>query len=76
MTTATIEEAQAHLAALIAQLKPGEEVIIVERDRPVARLVAERHGQPGTRQPGRAIGKLTIVEDDDVHLEDFREYMP
>ena len=76
MTTATIEEAQVHLAALIAQLKPGEELVIVERDRPVARLVAERSEKPGTRQPGSAIGKLTIVEDDDAHLEDFREYMP
>ncbi|MCD4728602.1 MAG: type II toxin-antitoxin system Phd/YefM family antitoxin [Pirellulales bacterium] len=48
MTTATIEEAQAHLATLIAQLKPGEEVVIVERDRPVARLVAERGEIPGS----------------------------
>jgi len=76
MTTATIEEAQAHLATLIAQLKPGEEVMIVERDRPVARLVGERSGKTGPRQPGSAIGKLTIVEDDDAHLKDFREYMP
>jgi antitoxin (DNA-binding transcriptional repressor) of toxin-antitoxin stability system len=76
MTTATIEEAQAHLATLIAQLKPGEEVMIVERDRPVARLVGERSTRTGPRQPGSAIGKLTIVEDDDAHLEDFREYMP
>jgi antitoxin (DNA-binding transcriptional repressor) of toxin-antitoxin stability system len=76
MTTATIEEAQAHLATLIARLKPGEEVVIVERDRPVARLVGERIAKTGPRQPGSAIGKLTIVEDDDAHLEDFREYMP
>ena len=30
MTVTTVEEAQAHLPALIAQLKPGEEVVIVE----------------------------------------------
>jgi antitoxin (DNA-binding transcriptional repressor) of toxin-antitoxin stability system len=72
MTTATIEEAQAHLPALIAQLKPGEEVVIVERDRPVARLI----GEPRQRKPGGGIGKLVIIEDDDSHLEDFREYMP
>jgi len=29
----------------------------------------------GPRQPGSAIGKLTITEDDDAHLEDFKEYM-
>ena len=76
MTTATIEEAQVHLAALIAQLKPGEELVIVERDRPVVRLVAERDVEPGPRKPGIAIGKLKIIEDDDAHLDDFREYMP
>jgi antitoxin (DNA-binding transcriptional repressor) of toxin-antitoxin stability system len=72
MTTTTIEEAQAHLPALIARLKPGEEVVIVERNRPVARLV----GEPRQRKLGGGIGKLAIVEDDDSHLEDFKEYMP
>ena len=76
MVTATIQEAQIHLAALIAQLKPGEELVIIERNRPVARLVAERSDKFGSRRPGSAIGKLTIVEDDEAHLEDFREYMP
>lgn len=76
MVTATIQEAQVHLAALIAQLKPGEELVIIERNRPVARLVAERSDKFGSRRPGSAIGKLTIVEDDEAHLEDFREYMP
>jgi len=27
-------------------------------------------------RPGSAIGKLRIVEEDDSHLDDFREYMP
>lgn len=76
MMTTTMQEAQVHLATLIAQLKPGEELVIVEQDRPVARLTAERTEKPGLRRPGSAIGKLTIVEDDDDHLADFREYMP
>jgi hypothetical protein len=29
-----------------------------------------------SRRPGSAIGKLTIVEDDEAHLDDFQEYMP
>ena len=41
MVTATIEEAQIRLSSLIAQLKPGEELVIIERNRPVASLVAE-----------------------------------
>jgi antitoxin (DNA-binding transcriptional repressor) of toxin-antitoxin stability system len=42
MTTATIQEVQTHLPALIAQMKPGEELVITEHDQTVARLVAER----------------------------------
>lgn len=76
MVIATIQEAQVQLAALIAQLKPGEELVITEQNRPVARLVAEPNEVPGLRQPGSAIGKLTIVEDDEAHLGDFREFMP
>jgi hypothetical protein len=28
------------------------------------------------RQPGSAIGEVTILQDDDGHLDDFKEYMP
>ena len=76
MPTTTLEDAQARLAAWISKLKPGEELIIIQRDRPVARLVAEPPRATKPRQPGSAIGKLTILEDDDSHLEDFQEYMP
>ncbi len=72
MTSATIEEVQATLPSLISNLKPGEEVVILEHDRPVARLI----GEPRQRKLGGGIGKLVIVEDDDSHLEDFKEYMP
>ena len=76
MPTTTIEDAQARLAAWISKLKPGEELVIIQRDRPVARLVAEPAPARKPRQPGSAIGKLIIVKDDDSHLEDFQEYMP
>lgn len=72
MTTATIEEVQASLPALISSLKQGEEVVITEHDQPVARLI----GEPRRRKLGGGVGKLVIVEDDDSHLEDFKEYMP
>jgi len=76
MVTVTVEEVQAQLPDLIAKMKPGEEVLIVEQDPPVARLVAEPAPARGKRQAGSAIGILRIVADDDAHLEDFREYMP
>jgi antitoxin (DNA-binding transcriptional repressor) of toxin-antitoxin stability system len=72
MTTATIEEVQASLPSLISHLKPGEEVVILEHDRPVARLI----GEPRQRKLGGGQGALAIIEDDDSHLNDFEEYMP
>ena len=76
MTTITIEDAQAKLPELIGALSKGEELVITQGDRVVARIVGE---QPGRRQrlgPGFAKGILTIVADDDDHLKDFAEYMP
>jgi hypothetical protein len=49
-----------------------EEVIILEHDRPVARVI----GEPRQRKLAGGIGKLAIIEDDETHLEDFKEYMP
>jgi antitoxin (DNA-binding transcriptional repressor) of toxin-antitoxin stability system len=75
MSTITLEEAQAKLPELIDKLMPGEDVIIMRNDQPVARLV----GQPSTKpQPvfGRGRGKVIIVSEDDDHLKDFEEYMP
>jgi len=75
MESITIEQAQASLAAVIARLTPGEEVVIVQQDRPVARLMAEPTPRGKGRRPGSAIGTLRVVADDDAHLDDFREYM-
>ncbi|MEA3642858.1 MAG: hypothetical protein VBE63_23380 [Lamprobacter sp.] len=30
----------------------------------------------GGRKPGSARGKLTIIADDDEHLDDFKDYLP
>lgn len=38
MKTATIRDVQHGLAAMIAQVEQGEEILITRRDRPVARL--------------------------------------
>ena len=75
MPTVTIEDAQAHLKELIEHLAPGEEVVITQNDRPVARLVSNRPPRR-PRQPGNCERMLTIVRDDDEHLKDFAEYMP
>jgi len=71
----SIEEAQARLAELIASLQPGEELVITQNERPVARLIAQSREARQPRKPGSAKGKLVILADDDDHLEDFKEYM-
>lgn len=78
MTTVTIQEAQAQLPDLIHRLNPGEELVITENDRPVAKLVSESPKPiAGLRPPpGLCKGMITIVTDDDEHLKDFAEYMP
>ncbi len=75
MTSVTIQEAQAKLSDLIHNLVPGDEVVITENNQPVAKLVASPAEKPRP-MPGRCKGMLTIVAEDDEHLEDFQEYMP
>jgi antitoxin (DNA-binding transcriptional repressor) of toxin-antitoxin stability system len=76
MAAVTIQEAQANWPELIHKLTPGNEVVITENNQPVAKLVSEMP-KPGLRPPpGLGKGCITIVSDDDEHLEDFAEYMP
>ena len=76
MTTISLEQAQAQLPSLIAGLKPGEILIIMDKDRPIARIVGEAEAPSKSRRPGSAQGKLSILCEDDSHLEDFQQYMP
>ena len=77
MTTIALEKTQTTLAELIHRLMPGEEVVITENDRPVARLVSQLPtAKPALRPPpGLGKGCITILSDDDEHLLDFAEYM-
>jgi prevent-host-death family protein len=73
MSTVSIEQAQAQLPDLIHRLVPGEEVLITENNRPVARLV------PTIVAAERRLGTLQgtvlyMAPDFDAPLEDFREY--
>jgi prevent-host-death family protein len=47
MKTANIAEAKAHFSALLAEVEAGEEVVIMRRGKPVARLIPE----PATTSP-------------------------
>lgn len=52
MSNITIEEAQAKLKELIHRLAPGEELVITENQRPVAKLVGESGGTGPVASPG------------------------
>ena len=75
MTTVTIAEAQARLPELIDKLASGEELVITENARPVAKLVKP---VGGARLPvfGRGKGNVIVVSEDEEHLADFEDYMP
>jgi prevent-host-death family protein len=76
MATVTIQEAQAKLADLIHNLTPADEVVITENNQPVAKLVSEKPPVAQRPGPGLCQGMITIVADDEEHLEHFKEYMP
>ncbi len=73
--TITIEDAQSHLAEIVAALAPGKEVFIIQNERPVAKLVGQEPIVRLPRKPGSATGKLIIHAEDDEHLADFAEYL-
>ena len=74
MNRLTVQDAQTHFPELIANLQPGETVQIMEGEKIVARLVAELEPSRKPRKPS-AVGTLTILADDDEHLQAFGDYM-
>ena len=70
--TVSIADAKAHLEELIGGLLPGQEIVITDRTKPVAKLIGQR---PMARRPGSAKRKLRILVDDEEHLGDFKEHV-
>ena len=74
--TISVQEAQAKLRELIDSLAPGEEVILTEDQRPVAKLIGERTARPPRPAPGMGKGSILYMAPDfDEPMEEFREYM-
>jgi antitoxin (DNA-binding transcriptional repressor) of toxin-antitoxin stability system len=59
--------------SFIAGLKPGEEVVITQNARPVAKMSAAEIFPPP--QFGNCKGQLMILVVDDEHLNDFQNLM-
>lgn len=70
-----IAEAQRRLLDLIQAAEHGEKVIITRDHQPLIQLVPLHH-QLSRPQFGSARGLITIADDFDAPLDDFREYMP
>jgi antitoxin (DNA-binding transcriptional repressor) of toxin-antitoxin stability system len=76
MSSISVGEAQATLPELIHRLTPGQEVLLTEDDRPVAKLVATASEPPNTPKLGTQRGSVAYVAPDfDAPLDDFKEYM-
>lgn len=77
MTIVSLREAQANLSDLVHGLAPGDEVVIVEHNCAVARIVASSPRPEGaSRQPGTLRGTVVnMAPDFDAPLDDFKEYM-
>ena len=69
-----LEEAKSHLADLIDIALGGDEVIITIDNQPVLKLVPVTISKK-PRKAGSAKGLITMFEDFDEPLEDFKEYM-
>jgi prevent-host-death family protein len=72
--TVTLEEAQKSLKELIRQTSEGQKVLITENQKPVAELIAVAATEP-VPVFGSCKGMLTIVAEDEDHLNDFASYM-
>ena len=68
----SIEEASTKLPRLLQEVQTGNEVVITQGNRPVARLVAVRTAHP-RRQFGSARHLITLSPDFDAPLADLAE---
>lgn len=75
LETITLEEAQASLPELIDSLQPGAEIVITRNNQPIAELHLPTSATLLPRF-GNCRGALTILAEDDEHLQDFKEYLP
>lgn len=76
MQQINLDQASKHLPELIEAAIKGEEIIITKDDQPVAKLVPVppvKKRRPA--KAGSAKGLVTIADDFDEPLEDFKDYM-
>jgi prevent-host-death family protein len=76
MQLVNLADASKHLPELIEAAISGEEIIITKDEQPVVKLVPVppvKKRRPA--KAGTAKGLITIADDFDEPLEDFKDYM-
>lgn len=78
MLTLTVDEAKYRFQELVESLGTGDEIHLTKDGAIVARLVGDKQTKAtlGLRMPSQCKGMLSIVSEDDGHLEQWKEYMP
>jgi antitoxin (DNA-binding transcriptional repressor) of toxin-antitoxin stability system len=77
-TTMAVEDIKMTLPELLDRQMPGDEVILMRNEQPVAKLVSEAPVPQRKQRPGPGLGKgmITFIAPDfDAPLEDMKEYM-
>ncbi|EQD49209.1 prevent-host-death family protein [mine drainage metagenome] len=75
MVSVNIKDTQVELLDIIHRLVPGDEIIITENERPIARLLPMSAKIPRpARRLGTLRGTVKMASDFDAPLEDFLEY--
>ena len=74
MQKVPVQEAQTHLLDLLNAAIQGETVLIVRDDQQTVQLVPVSEGKK-RRKAGSGKGVITMSEDFDEPLDDFRDYM-
>ena len=80
MKTYALETPPPPLAALVEEVKQGEEIILTDHAQPVARIVSPtpaqtENGNHFRPRFGCLAGKIHLALDFDEPLEDFKDYM-
>ena len=74
MYQVSLEEAKVQFLRLIQEAMQGQEIVITQNDMPMLKLVSIPRSKPRA-QFGSAKGLITMSDDFDAPLEDFKEYM-
>jgi prevent-host-death family protein len=73
MQQISLEEAQAQFLRLLREVLNGEEIIITQDNKPIAKLIPISHAKR-TAQFGSAEGLITMSDNFDEPLEDFKNH--